>query len=247
MFIGHFGVGFGLKRLAPRVSLALLIAATVWADILWTVFLLLGWEHARISVGDTRWTPLELYDYPCSHSLLFMALWGTALALVYRAYRADWIGAAAVWIGVVSHWVLDWITHRPDMPLYPGGPKHGLSLWNSIPGTLIVEVPLFVAGVWLYARSTRARDRVGRFAFWAYVALLLFLYVGDRFGGPPESMKEIAITGLVGTLVMLAWPWWFDRHREPVATLRSGPSLERETNPRLSAMIPGGVRPLREE
>ena len=216
MFIGHFGVGFGLKRVAPRASLALLIGATVWADILWTVFLLLGWEHARISVGDTRWTPLELYDYPCSHSLLFLALWATALAVVYRVYRADLQGAIAIWIGVVSHWVLDWVTHRPDMPVLPSGPKYGLSLWNSIPGTLVVELPLFVVGVWMYARSTHARDRIGRYAFWSYVAVLLLLYVGDRFSGPPESIREVAITGLVATLVLLLWPWWFDRHRDPI-------------------------------
>jgi membrane-bound metal-dependent hydrolase YbcI (DUF457 family) len=219
MFIGHFGIGFGLKRMAPRASLGLLIMATVWADILWTIFLLIGWEHARISVGDTRWTPLELYDYPVSHSLLFMALWATALAVVYRAYRPDLMGTMAVWIGIVSHWVLDWVTHRADMPLYPSGPKHGLGLWNSMLGTLIVELGLFVTGVGLYAWCTRARDRVGRLAFWAYVALLLLLYVGDRFSSPPEDIREVAISGLVATLILIAWPWWFDRHRDPVTSL----------------------------
>jgi membrane-bound metal-dependent hydrolase YbcI (DUF457 family) len=217
MFIGHFGVGFALKRIAPRASLALLIMATVWADILWTAFLLLGWEHARISVGDTLWTPLDLYDYPCSHSLLFMALWATALAVVYRAFRPDLLGAIAVWVAVVSHWVLDWLTHRPDMPLYPGGLKHGLGLWNSISGTLVVELTIFLVGVGLYAWCTRAKDWVGRLGFWGYVAALLLLYVGDRFSGPPASMKELAISGLVGILVLIGWPWWFDRHREPVA------------------------------
>jgi membrane-bound metal-dependent hydrolase YbcI (DUF457 family) len=225
MFIGHFGVGFGLKRMAPHVSLGLLIMATAWADILWTVFLLLGWEHARISVGSTQWTPLELYDYPCSHSLVFMALWATALAVVYRAYRADLAGTIAIWIGVVSHWVLDWLTHRPDMPLYPNGPKHGLGLWNSITGTIVVESTLFVVGVGLYVWSTRARDRVGRFAFWAYVGLLLLLYVGDRFSAPPESIREVAITGLVATIVLVLWSWWFDRHRDPVAAALGGSRL----------------------
>jgi len=217
MFIGHFGVGFGLKRFAPRASLGLLIATTVWADILWTVFLLLGWEHVRISVGITRWNPLDLYDFPWSHSLLFLLLWATALAAVYRVYRADKAGAIAVWIGVVSHWVLDWLTHRPDMPLYPNGPKFGASLWNSIPGTLLVEVAIFVIGVWLYATSTRAHDRIGRFAFWAYVIVLFLLYVADRFSPPPETMREIAVSGLVFLLVLLLWPWWFDRHRDPVS------------------------------
>lgn len=222
MFIGHFGVGLGLKRMAPRVSVAMLIAATVWADLLWVIFLLLGWEHARVSVGDTRWTPLELYDYPWSHSLVFLALWGAALALVYRVYRSDTGGAIAIWIGVMSHWVLDWITHRPDMPLYPSGPKLGLSLWNSISGTLLVEVPLFVLGVGLYAWCTKARDRVGRYAFWAYVIFLFLLYVGDRFSAPPEDMREVAVTGLIATLVLLVWPWWFDRHRDAVQAPSSG-------------------------
>lgn len=215
MFIGHFGVGFGLKRIAPRVSLGLLILATAWADILWTSFLLVGWEHARIKMGITRFTPLELYDYPCSHSLLFMALWGTALALVYRAYRSDWAGTLAIWFGVISHWLLDWLTHRADMPVYPNGPKHGLGLWNSVPGTLVVELALFFGGVALYAWSTRARDRIGRFAFGAYVIVLFFLYVADRFSGPPPSINEVAVSGLICALLFILWPWWFDRHRVP--------------------------------
>jgi membrane-bound metal-dependent hydrolase YbcI (DUF457 family) len=217
MFIGHFAVGFGLKRVAPRVSLGLLIASTAWADILWTVFLLLGWEHARIAVGDTRFTPLDLYDYPWSHSLVMLVAWASGLALIYRAWKKDWAGAVAIWIGVVSHWVLDWVTHRADMPLYPHGPKYGLGLWNSIAGTMIVEFILFAGGVSIYARATRARDRIGRFGFWAYVAILVLLYLGDRFGGPPENMRDIAITGLIATVVLAGWPWWFDRHREPAA------------------------------
>ena len=214
MFIGHFAVGFGLKRMAPRASLAALIGAAIWADILWTVFLLLSWEHVRIAAGDTKWTPLDLYDYPWSHSLLMLVVWAAVLALVCRAWKSDALAAWAIAIGVLSHWVLDWMTHRADMPLYPGGPKFGLGLWNSIPGTLVVELALFFAGVWLYVTSTRARDRIGRWAFWVYVLVLLLLYVGDRFSPPPENAYEIAWTGLVFMIVLLAWPWWFDRHRD---------------------------------
>lgn len=187
MFTGHFAVGFGLKRMAPRASLGALIAAANWADILWVIFLLLGWEHARIVPGITKWTPLDLYDYPWSHSLLALILWASALALVYRAWREDKAGAAAIWIGVVSHWVPDWT-------------KFGLGLWNSIPWTFAVELAMFFAGVWIYRRATRARDRIGRSGFWAYVVFLLLAYVGDHFGGPPESMREIAWEGLVAVV-----------------------------------------------
>jgi membrane-bound metal-dependent hydrolase YbcI (DUF457 family) len=214
VFIGHFGVGFGLKRMAPRASLAALMAAAAWADILWTAFLLLGWEHVRISVGDTERTPLDLYDYPWSHSLLMMVVWGAVLGLAYRAWRSDTAGAWAIAIGVVSHWLLDWITHRADMPLYPGGPKFGLGLWNSIAGTMVAELVVFFAGAWLYFRVTRARDKIGRWGFWAYVVFLLIWFVVDRFSSPPENPHEIAWMGLIATVVLLAWAWWFDEHRQ---------------------------------
>lgn len=213
MFIGHFGVAFGLKRWAPRASLGALLAATLWADILWTAFLLFGWEHVRISVGNTKWTPLDLYDYPWSHSLLILIIWAFVLGAVYRSWRNDWPGTLAIAAGVASHWVLDWITHRADMPLYPYGPKYGLGLWNSIPGTMAVEFTIFFVGVGFYAWSTRARDRWGRWGFWLYFALLLILFIGDRFSAPPESVSGIAWTGLIATIVLIGWAWWFDRHR----------------------------------
>jgi membrane-bound metal-dependent hydrolase YbcI (DUF457 family) len=213
MFIGHFGVALALKRLSPRASLAELVAATTWADILWTIFLLLGWEHVRISAGDTKWTPLDLYDYPWSHSLLLMVIWGFVLAAVYRTWRDDWAGTLAIGAGVVSHWLLDWTTHRADMPLYPYGPKYGLGLWNSISATMVVEFVVFLTGVALYAWSTKPRDRWGRWGFRIYVVLLLVLFIGDRFSTPPESVSGIAWTGLIATVVLIGWAWWFDRHR----------------------------------
>lgn len=215
MFIGHFAVGFASKKFAPRSNLAVLMAAPLWLDILWPIFLLLGWEHVRIDPGNTRFTPLDLYDFPWSHSLLTSLVWATLFAGVYYAVAGYRTGAIVVWTGVVSHWVLDWITHRPDMPLYPGGRRYGLGLWNSIPGTLMVEIAMFVVGIWLYVQVTRARDWIGRYAFWAYVLLLLAAYGSDRFSAPPaDVMRDIAKPAAVITPILLLWTWWFDRHRD---------------------------------
>jgi len=85
-------------------------------------------EHARISPGNTKYTPLNLYDYPWSHSLLMLVIWGALLGGIYWLISKDAAGSCAVGACVVSHWVLDWVTHRPDMPLYPGGPNFGLGL-----------------------------------------------------------------------------------------------------------------------
>jgi membrane-bound metal-dependent hydrolase YbcI (DUF457 family) len=213
MFIGHFAVGFAGKRFAPRSNLAVLMVAPLFLDMLWPIFLLLGWEQARVDPGNTRFTPLDLSYYPWSHSLLMALVWATLFAFVYYGITRYRPGTAVIWLGVVSHWVLDWISHRPDMPLYPGGPRFGLGLWNSIAGTLMVEGLIFAVGIWMYAAATRARDRIGRYAFVSYVALLLILYIGDRFSAPPPSIAVVAWSGIVAVVIFTPWAWWFDRHR----------------------------------
>jgi len=216
MFIGHFALGFAAKRAAPRLSLAALFAAAQLADLIWPFLLAAGVEQVRIQPGITAFTPLDFISYPYSHSLLALVLWGLlfggACAVVVRDRRVMLVVAALV----VSHWVLDWITHRPDMPLYPGGPKAGLGLWNSIPGTIAVEVAMFAVGVWMYAQATRPRDAIGRRAFAAFVGFLLAAYFGSM-GPPPPGIAAIVVAAIAGAAVILVWAWWFDRHRVPEA------------------------------
>lgn len=228
MFLGHIAVGFASKRWAPRTSLVLLIAAPLFADLLWPFFLLFGIEHVRIDPGNTRYTPLDLYDFPWSHSLLALIFWACIFAGLYAGITRYRAGTIALWIGVVSHWVLDWITHRPDMPLYPGSHRYGLGLWNSIGGTMAVELVMFAVGIWLYSRATRALDRIGRYALLAFVLLLLAIWAADPFSGPPDTVSSLIWTGIVAEFVILAWVWWIDRHRvlrterqpAPVAAMR---------------------------
>ena len=215
MFIGHFAIGFASKRVAPRTSAALLIAAALFADILWPIFLLLGWEHVRIDPSATRFTPLDFYDYPWSHSLLALLTWATAFALLYWKFSRYAIGALMIWVGVLSHWVLDWITHRPDMPIYPGSERFGLGLWNSVIGTISVELAMLAAAFWIYVRSTQARDRIGSLACYAFFAALVILYLSSSFGPPPPSVSAIIWSGFPGGLILLLWAWWFDSHRVP--------------------------------
>jgi membrane-bound metal-dependent hydrolase YbcI (DUF457 family) len=220
MFIGHFAVGFAAKKYASRASLAVLLAAPLLPDLLRPLFLLLGWETVRVDPGRMQLARLDFVGYPWSHSLLMCAVWAVLFATIYYWMTRYWPGAVAIVIGVLSHWLLDWITHGADMPLYPSGPKFGLGLWKSVAGTLSVELAMFAIGVWLYVSATRARDRIGRYAFLAYIALLVASYLRDAFSRElPHSVKAgIAWPSLIAGIVMLIWAWWFDRHREPIAT-----------------------------
>jgi membrane-bound metal-dependent hydrolase YbcI (DUF457 family) len=232
VFIGHFAVAFGSKKVAPRTSFALLLAAAMFSDVLWPIFLLLGWEHARIDPGNTKFTPLDMYDYPWSHSLLMCGVWATLFAAVYYAVSRYPAGTIAIWVGVVSHWVLDWISHRPDMPLYPGSVRYGLGLWNSIPGTMTVEIAMFAIGVGLYVSATRARDRIGRWGFLSFVVLVFISYIADRFGAPPSNVaSDVAWPGVTAVAVLLPWAWWFDRHRRALTGGLSAPEPMRTVTP----------------
>jgi hypothetical protein len=214
MFIGHFAVGFASNRYAPQTSLGTLIAAAVFLDLLWPVFVLLGWEQVRIDPGNTAFTPLDFVSYPISHSLVGATGWATLLALLYYIFRRYSVGAAVIWIGVVSHWVLDFITHRPDMPLYLGGPRLGLGLWNSIWATVVVEGLMFAVGVWIYARVTRARDRIGKWGLCSFIVALVVFYVANIMSPPPPSVKVMVIAAIPFTWLLILWGWWADRHRE---------------------------------
>ena len=215
MFIGHFGVGFGAKAAAPRVSLGTLLLAAQFVDLLWPIFVLLGLESVRIDPGNTAVTPLDFVSYPLTHSLLTGVVWGVLLGCAYLVHRRWMRGAVVITAAVVSHWVLDWISHRPDLPLVPGGTKVGLGLWNSLPATVVVESLIFVAGIALYLGATRARDRVGHWALWSLIALLVIAYVGNLVGPPPPSVNTLAWVG-VAMWLLVPWGYWIDRHREPV-------------------------------
>jgi membrane-bound metal-dependent hydrolase YbcI (DUF457 family) len=219
MFVGHFALGFAAKRTAPRVPLALLFLAAQLADTLWPILIAAGVEQVRIEQNSNPFLQLVFISYPYSHSLLLLAIWGIALAAIYRAASSPRESAAAsvvLFALVVSHWVLDWITHRPDMPLYPGGPTFGLGLWNSVVATVCVELVMFGVGVWIYARATRARDAVGRWALVGLGALLLLAYLASLGGSAPPSVAALATVALIGAAITFAMAWWVDRQRVTV-------------------------------
>ncbi len=218
MFIGHFAVGLAAKKTAPKVSLGTLVFSVQLADLLWPIFLILGIERVRIDPGNTAFTPLDFYHYPISHSLMTVVGWGTLLGVAYFAVRRYARGAWVLAAGVVSHWILDAISHRPDMPLAPGVTTFvGLGLWNSVLASIIVEALLFFLGVFIYVRVTSAIDRKGRITFWTFVGFLAFFWLLNIFGPPPPDVRPIE-WGSLTLWLFVPWGYWIDRHRK----LRAG-------------------------
>jgi hypothetical protein len=218
VFIGHFAVAFAAKKVAPAISLGTLFLAVQLADLIWPVLVLMGIESFVIKPGITAFTPFDFVSYPYSHSLLALILWGAALGALYMVVRKAGIRAGLILAAaVVSHWVLDFVSHRPDMPLAPGdSTRLGLGLWNSVAATLLVEGVLFAACVWIYSRATRPLDRTGTWAFRALVVFLLITYVASFAGPPPPSVTAVAWSANALWLIV-AWGYWVDRHRTMAA------------------------------
>lgn len=216
MFIGHYAVGLAAKARDPKVSLGTTFLACQWIDLVWPIFLILGIEHARVAPGDTRFTPLDFYDFPWTHSLAAVLFWSAAFGVAWFAFRRRVNTAILLALVVFSHWMLDAISHRPDLPLYPGSTRMiGFGLWNAVAATIVVESLLFAAGLFLYVRGTRAVDRTGRWALWSMIALLAAIYVANAMSPPPPSIEAVAWTALAAWLFPL-WAAWADRHRVPV-------------------------------
>ena len=213
MFIGHFAVSFGAKKAAPAVSLGTLFLAAQFVDLLWPLLLLLGLENARIDPGNTAVTPLDFDNYPFTHSLAGAAVWSCALGLIYFAVKRNVRNAVIIGLAVSSHWILDFLTHRPDLPLwFSGGPYLGLGLWNSTIGTVVVEAGLYIVGIALYLRCTTAKDKIGSIGFWSLAGFLGLIYVANLAGPPPPDISTIAIAGNAMWL-FVAWAYWVDKHR----------------------------------
>lgn len=216
MFIGHFGTGFAAKKVASAVSLGTLFFAAQFIDLFWPIFLLIGIERVEIDVGNTVVTPLNFIDYPVSHGLLSVLIWAALFGLVYYLLKKNWKNS--LWLAglVVSHWILDLLTHRPDLPLVPGSDiKVGLGLWGSLWGTIFVEGLIFVTGLYLYLKSTRAKNKTGTISLWALIVFLIIIYIGNMFGPPPPAAEPIAVLGLAQWLLIF-WGYWIDRNREAI-------------------------------
>jgi membrane-bound metal-dependent hydrolase YbcI (DUF457 family) len=178
----------------------------------WPILVLLGLETVSVAPGNTAFTPLSFDSYPWSHSLLMAIVWGVvASGFMY------WIGKdrrVAVLVGMVvlSHWLLDFTTHRADLALWPGGSKHGMGLWNSIPGTIVVEGSLFVAAIVMYVRAFKPCDATGKWSFWTLVGLTGAIWIMQPWSPPPPSAKAVATVAIAVFLFPL-WTAWIERHR----------------------------------
>lgn len=212
MFVGHLAVGLAGKRIEPKISLGTWMLAVMFADLIVFPLLIVGIEgfHAEPGVTVNR----MIGDIPYSHSLVMDVVWAGLFAAVYFVWRRYARGAWLLFAAVLSHWALDVVSHRPDMPLAPGAHAVlGFGLWNSIPATLILEGGLWLLALIIYVRATKPRNRAGTYAFWIGVVLLTLAWYGNINNGMDPNPVRAGISGLIFFSLMAAWACWINRLR----------------------------------
>lgn len=213
MLVGHLAAGFIGKRIEPETSLGVLVIAALLADFIFFPLLLAGIENV-VLVPNVATNRVIGRDIVYSHSLAMLVIWAGLFAAAYFWQKRQKLAALVLFNVVASHWLLDMISHRPDMPLAPGSDTVlGLGLWNSVPATLIVEGGLWLLAIIVYARVTRPRNRLGTFAFWIGVGLLTVVwFVNINAGMDPDPVLG-GIGGLISFSLVTAWAFWIDRLR----------------------------------
>jgi membrane-bound metal-dependent hydrolase YbcI (DUF457 family) len=209
MFLGHFAVAFAAKKADRTVSLGTTILTAQWLDLLWPLLLLTGTETATIAVPGAV-VPLEFTSYPVSHSLLAVIAWAILFAILFYTITKNTKGSWLVGILVISHWILDWLVHLPDLPITPFSDfKTGMGLWNCKIAELMLELLMYAVGVYLYFQNrvfiSKKRDIIA----WSLVVFLLVVHVANTYGSAPPSITAVAVIGLSQWL-LVAWGYWAD-------------------------------------
>ncbi len=216
MFIGHFGTGLAAKKIDSKPSLGTLFIASQFIDLLWPIFILLGIEKVQIEPGNTAVTPLNFISYPYSHSLFGVLVWAILFGAIYYMLKKNFRTSLLLGLLVLSHWILDLFTHRPDLQLLPWSDfKVGFGLWNSVVFTIIIEGLIFIIGAYFYLSVTKSKNKKGSYGLWSLLTFLTLIYVMNIIGTPPSGTNAIAIAGLFQWLIV-AWGYWIDRNRSAV-------------------------------
>jgi hypothetical protein len=209
VFVGHYSISFVVKRANPTIPLWVLFLAVQLLDIGWSVLVLLGIEKARIVPGITASNPLDLYYMPYTHSLVAALLWsaGAFLACRLAIPRASGTVPLLVAVAVFSHWILDFLVHRPDLPLFDNTAKVGLGLWNYPAFAFALEAGLLFLAMGLVFRVPGGRP--WPMATFGLVMLGIQAYV--FFGPPPVSDRAAAVTALVAYALFAGVIWRLGR------------------------------------
>jgi hypothetical protein len=217
VLVGHVAVGLFTRSRRPELSAGTYVFAAVAADLLAFAFVLAGVERIEFLDGRGAGRYFHPLEISFSHSLAANLAWGAVLSGVLLAIGRSRLAAVTAGLVVVSHWVLDVISHPPDMPLSPGvASRWGLGLWTSVPATVLLEGGLWLVALVAFVRCRDALPRLRQIALWLGAALITIVWIGNIAGPPPSNPASAPIGSLILFTTIVAWAYWVDRRRRGI-------------------------------
>ena len=213
MFAGHVGVALAIGAAERRVNVGVFVAAALLLDLVLWLLVLVGVEAVALP-ADFATTHQPEFVFPYSHGLLASVLWSAiagAVALVACSDRSTprWRVAALVAAAVFSHWLLDALVHRPELPLAgAASPRVGLSLWDHMAAALGIEALIVAAGLGLFLTGGGlSRRKSVALAALTFVILTLTA-AGMTIAPAPPSALAMAASSLITVAVVCGLYCW---------------------------------------
>lgn len=215
MFVGHFAPAFVAAAVSPQnPRLGTMFVAAQLVDWGFFALALVGVERMRIDPAASVMVPFDLYHMPYTHSLIGTTIWALACMGVVAIHQRNLRVGALAGVVVLSHWLLDWLVHVPDLTLDGTPPKLGLGLWDYPWVAIPLELGLTVGAFVFYLRRTRGP--AGPPA--VLLAVLLLLQAVNWFAPHPSVAGPflylqalIAYAMLTGLAVWVGENRWFRR------------------------------------
>lgn len=211
MFIGHFAPAFVAAAAYSRgPKLGTYFIAAQLVD--WAFFALaaIGVERMRIEPGATVMVPFDLYDMPYTHSILGTGAWALAFGIVIAIWHRDTLAGLVSALVVASHWVLDWLTHRPDLTFAGGENAYGLGLWNHPEVAMPLEIGITLAAFLFYINRSRGPAAQPMILITVMIALQMINWFAPH---PAEAGMFLYIQALIAFGVLTALAVWVGENR----------------------------------
>lgn len=218
MFIGHYGVALWLKKFDSKLSLGWLFLAVQLVDFFWSILVFFGIEKVTIVPGITEANPMDFVYYPFTHSLVAFIVWSSVIYLLvkilhFNSSLSKKSLGLLLGFAVFSHFLLDVIVHRPDLPLLGSDSfKLGLGLWNNVFFAYALETLIFVGGVYIYYKVKSPMAKSRKIGLLVFTVLLLIMNLINLFSVPPDNIKMIAVSGFMMYLLFSGFGFWLDKN-----------------------------------
>ncbi len=211
MFIGHFAPAFIAAAAYSRgPKLATYFVAAQLVD--WAFFMLaiLGVEKLRVDPGATVMVPLDLYHMPFTHSLVGTAGWAVAMGIVVAIWYRDVLAGFLCALVVASHWVLDWVTHAPDLTIMGDGKTYGLGLWNHPELAMPLEIGITLGAFLFYIHRSRGPAAQPLILISVMMALQMVNWFAPH---PEEAGIFLYLQALFAFAIITAFAVWVGENR----------------------------------